>query len=74
MSIHAAALALRNAAAKGYFELRMGDIRERLAKLNALVDDNLGYNPDEINWSHVGSAAHLIEKLDNILETFKAKD
>jgi len=70
MSIHAAALALRNAAAKGYFELRMGDIRERMEKLNELVNDHLGYSPDDINWGHVGSAAHLIEKLDNILATF----
>jgi hypothetical protein len=74
MSIHAAALALSNAAAKGSFAFRMAEIRERMEKLNELVNDHLGYNPDEINWGHVGSAAHLAGQLNAILAAFDNKD
>jgi tRNA U34 5-carboxymethylaminomethyl modifying GTPase MnmE/TrmE len=69
MSRHDAALALSNAAAKGAFGYRVADIRERLAKLNALVEDNLGYSPDEINWGHVGTAAHVAAQLNDIVAT-----
>lgn len=41
-------------------------IREKLAALTALADDHMGHAPEEINWSHVGSANHILEELCEI--------
>lgn len=41
-------------------------IREKLAALTALADDHIGHAPEGINWSHVGSANHILEELCEI--------
>lgn len=41
---------------------KVEDLRQRL---NAYID---GYDPDDINWGHVGDMAHVNEKLAEILE------
>jgi len=38
-------------------------MRANLAELTAHAEDHLGWNPDNINWGHVGSANHVNEKL-----------
>ena len=32
------------------------------------IDDRLGYDPDHINWGHMGTAAHIKEQLDRIID------
>lgn len=34
-------------------------VRERLARLQALADDHFGVTPEEVNWGHAGSVAHI---------------
>ena len=41
----------------------MGQIEEYLSELQALANDHLGNDPENINWGHVGSAIHLAELL-----------
>jgi hypothetical protein len=41
----------------------IGAIRDRLEELTAYADDHMGYNPDDINWGHVGTADYMLEKL-----------
>ncbi len=49
------------------FLASMAAISESMATLNALVEDNLGNNPDDINWGHAGTAAHVAAQLNQIL-------
>jgi hypothetical protein len=41
----------------------MGQIEKYLSELQALANDHLGNDPENINWGHVGSAIHLAELL-----------
>jgi len=45
---------------------QIGEINERLAALQEFADEHLGYNPDDINWGHVGSAGWVLEKLTEL--------
>ena len=40
-------------------------------EITALCNDHLGYEPDEINWGHVGDAARVSRLLSEILESIK---
>ena len=41
----------------------MGQIEKYLSELQALANDHLGNDQENINWGHVGSAIHLAELL-----------
>jgi hypothetical protein len=42
------------------------EIDRLLANLTALSADHFNASPDEINWGHVGSAAHIRDRLQEI--------
>lgn len=44
------------------------EARELLSNLQDLVDNHLGYDPDEINWGHAGTASCLIRLLKEATE------
>lgn len=43
------------------------DIRGQLDVLTDLTDEHLGYNPEDINWGHVGTAQHIHELLEEVI-------
>ena len=45
------------------------EIDTMLARLTALSDDHFNVDPDEINWSHVGTLAHYAELLKRITDS-----
>ena len=45
-----------------------GNIEALLQNLTAIVDDHLGYGPDEINWSHVGTMMAIQVALTEVAE------
>jgi len=61
--------ATRKEEALGRFLGTITEINERLAELKAFADDHMGYNPDEINWGHVGSAAHFLKGLTELTDS-----
>lgn len=42
--------------------------RKTLKEIEKAVDEHLGYIGDDINWGHVGDAAHVVEGLDEVLQ------
>jgi hypothetical protein len=50
------------------FIRNMESIRENLKKLNELANDNLYFNPDNINWGHVGSASYMNQELMDLAD------
>ena len=58
----------RETTATEAFISRMNEAREALAKVQSLLADNLGVAPEAIHWGHVGDAAHIAEKLQEIAE------
>jgi len=47
---------------------QIGEINDRLAELQNFADDHMGFNPDDINWGHVGTAGWLVEKLTELTD------
>ena len=47
---------------------QIGEINDRLAELQNFADDHMGFNPDDINWGHVGTAGWLLEKLTELTD------
>ena len=47
---------------------QIGEINERLAELQTFAEDHMGYNPDEINWGHVGTAGYFLERLNELAD------
>jgi hypothetical protein len=47
---------------------QMVEIKERLAELEAFTDDHMGYNPEDINCGHVGTAGWFLEKLTELTD------
>lgn len=41
------------------FMCAVAEAQERLAELTAFFDDYMEYDPDEINWGHVGTATYF---------------
>jgi len=50
------------------FMEQISEINERLAELQAFTDDHMGYNPNDINWGHVGTAGYFLEKLTELTD------
>jgi len=59
---------MKNEKALGEFTAKMAQAQELLAELQSHVDDHMGTNPDEINWSHTGSAGYMVEKLTELTD------
>ena len=43
------------------FTLAVAQLREELEDLQAYVDNHMDVSPEAVNWSHVGTARHLLE-------------
>ena len=50
------------------FMAAVNTINGKLELLSKYMDDHMGVSPEEITWSHVGSANHILEKLNEIIE------
>lgn len=46
----------------------IGELDARLSELKELVENHFNYEPDSINWGHVGSAKYLLEQLNSLPE------
>lgn len=46
----------------------IAEITERLAELQAFVDNHMEYSPDEINYGHVGDAKRLLGQLTELTD------
>lgn len=50
------------------FMVAVNAISDKLELLSEYMDDHMGVSPEEIHWGHVGSANHILEKLNEIIE------
>ena len=57
-----------NEKALGEFVGKIGEISERLAELKTFADDHMGYEPDSINWGHVGTAGYFLKQLTELTD------
>jgi hypothetical protein len=55
--------------ARAAFVSKKAEIDAMLTGLQALSDDHFNYNPDEIDWGHVGTLAHYAELLKRITDS-----
>lgn len=46
----------------------IGEINERLTELKAFADEHMGYDPERIDWGHVGTAEHFLEMLSELTD------
>ena len=44
----------------------IGEINGLLEELQTFFDDHMGYDPDSINWGHVGTASYFLQKLTEL--------
>jgi len=51
------------------FVSKKAEIDAMLTRLQTLSDDHFNYNPDEINWGHVGTLAHYAELLKRVTDS-----
>jgi len=58
----------KNEKALDAFIGKIAEIADRLELLRWFADNHGGYNPDEVNWGHVGSAAHVVEQLEELID------
>lgn len=49
---------------------RTAAIHAKLERLQQLADDHFGYDPDAINWGHVGDLGRVEVGLDELLAIF----
>ena len=54
--------------ALGRFMEIHGDLESMNKKLAETLGNHLEYNPDEVNWTHVGTAHHIAEQMEQILQ------
>lgn len=50
------------------FMAAVNTINGKLELLSKYMDDHMGVSPEENTWGHVGSANHILEKLNEIIE------
>ena len=47
----------------------IGEINDRLDELKTfIVDNHMEYNPDDINWGHLGTASHYLKNLTELTD------
>jgi hypothetical protein len=61
-------MAKNNEKALNAFIGKIGEISEKLELLRGYVDNHMECDPEDVNWGHVGSAGHVLEQLDEIIE------
>ena len=57
-----------NEKALSRFVGHIGEINGLLEEMIAFFGDHMGYDPNSINWGHVGTASHILEKLTELAE------
>jgi hypothetical protein len=58
-----------NASALDAFIARKAEIDAMLARLRDLSDEHFNWNPNEIDWGHVGTLGHYAELLKRITDS-----
>jgi hypothetical protein len=51
------------------FVARKTEIDAMLTRLQALSDDHFNYNPDQIDWGHVGTLGYYAELLKRVTDS-----
>jgi hypothetical protein len=51
------------------FVSKKAEIDAMLTRLQALSDDHFNYNPDEIDWGHVGTLGYYAELLKRVTDS-----
>jgi hypothetical protein len=59
---------MENEKALGAFIEKIGKINARIEALKNLAENHMNYEPETVNWGHVGSAAHVLEQLSEITD------
>ena len=54
--------------ALGRFIGIIGEIDDRLEELKAFFGEHMEYNPEDINWGHVGTATYFLERLAELTD------
>ena len=62
------AMAASKEKALSKFMAQISEINERLSELQTFADEHMGYNPDDINWGHVGTAGFFLERLTELTD------
>jgi len=57
-----------NEKALGAFISKIADITDRLELLRWYADNHMECQPEEVTWGHVGSAAHVVEQLQELID------
>ena len=50
------------------FIVTIAEINDRLDELKEYAENHMGYEPDSINWGHVGSARDFLAKLTELTD------
>ena len=58
----------RKEEALGRFMGTVAEINERLEELKEFFGDHMGYNPEDVNWGHVGTAEHFLKGLTELTD------
>jgi hypothetical protein len=61
-------MAKNNEKALNAFIGKIVEISERLELLRGYVDNHMECDSEDVNWGHVGSAGHVLEQLDELIE------
>ena len=61
-------MAKTNEKALAAFIEKMGEVNNRIETLKHFCNDHMEFDPEGINWSHVGTAGHVLEQLTEITE------
>ncbi len=59
-----------SATALNAYLARTAAIHAKLERLQQLVDDDFGHDPDTIHWGHVGDLGRVDQALDDLLAIF----
>ena len=58
-----------NTKALDAFIVKKAEVDTMLKRLQALSDEHFNWNPDEIDWGHVGTLGHYAELLKRITDS-----
>ena len=50
------------------FTAYLAEIKTHLTTLQQAAENHFGYDPDHINWGHVGTIAHINTQLKEIID------
>jgi hypothetical protein len=58
----------KNEKALNAFTGKIAEINDRLELLRWFADNHGEYDPEKIHWGHVGSASHVVEQLQELID------